>query len=174
MPEPKKKVPGSVVVEGGEGGDELLCGCEGVDDAETGAAGVDAGFVDGGGIHAGGEVVADLLLDGGAVGGGCVLEDAPEEVLVVVGELAVDAPGGLVGGDGVVLLPAAAGVLVEVVAGVDGAVEAGEIERGGVGHGLQRLLGGGLGRCACGKEMLVPGRVGGAHGWCPVVSVFES
>ena len=124
-------------------------GVEVGDEAEAGDGGGDAGLVDGGGVHAGGEVVTDLLLDGVAVlGGGCVLEDAPEELLVLVGELAVDAPGGLVGGDGVVLLPAAAGELVEVDAGVDGAVEVGEVERGRVGHRLQRLLGGGLGDAA--------------------------
>ncbi len=134
---------GEHVVDDGDGSDDRVAGLEADDEAEAGDGGGDAGFVDGGGVHAGGEVVTDLLLDGVAVfGGGCVLEDSPEELLVLVGELGVDAPGGLVGGDGVVLLPASAGELVEVDAGVDGAVEVGEVERGRVGHRLQRLLGG--------------------------------
>ena len=54
-----------------------------------GWGGVDAGFVDGGGVHAGGEVVTDLLLDGVAVlGGGCVLEDAPENCWFSLASLA--------------------------------------------------------------------------------------
>ncbi len=164
-------------MEGGDGGDERVAGVEVVDVRRAGIGGLDAGFVDGGGVHAGGEVVADLLLDGVAVfSGGCVLQDAPEELLVVVGELGVDAPGGLIGGDGVVLLPAAAGELVEVDAGVDGAVEVGDVERGGVGHRLQRLLGGGLGECSgAARRDAVPRLVGlGARSVSSVVSVFVS
>lgn len=144
------------VLKGGDGLDELGAGVEVVDAGELRGEGFEAGGVDGGGVHAGGEEVAYLLLDGRAIGGGdgIFLEDSPKELLVVVGELAVDGPGGLVSGDGIFGLPAAAGEFVEVGAGVDGAVEAGEIERGRVGHGGEGLLGGGEGHKGegCGRE----------------------
>ena len=75
--------------------------------------------IDGCSIHAGGEVVAHLLLHGSAVLRLCIgLENAPQELLVFVAKLGVDAPAGLVGGDRVFLFPAAAGELVEIHAGV--------------------------------------------------------
>jgi hypothetical protein len=95
-----------------------------------------AGLFDGGFIHAGGEVVADFLLQGSALGGGFggFVEDAPEVALIVVGELGVDVPAGLVGRDGVQLVPVAAGEFVEVDAGVGGAVEEAGFQAGGVGQ----------------------------------------
>ena len=116
--------------------------------SEVGLDGGEALLLDGVGVHAGVVVVADLLLVGGA--GGAVVVAAfsrmPREVLGVDveegGELVV---GALVGGDGVVGGEAAAGEFVEVVAGVDGGVDGGEVE-GGVGEVLLRGCGGRSGR----------------------------
>jgi hypothetical protein len=51
-----------------------------------------------------------------------LVENAPEELLVLLIKLAVDAPDRLVAGNGIVLHPAAAGVLVEVHTGVGGLI----------------------------------------------------
>src|SRR6185295_14826467 len=88
------------------------------------------GPLDGVEVHAGLEVVADLALDRGAlaIGPRRLLEQAPEEALIVLVELAVDAPARLVGGDRVALLPAVARVGVEVGAGVERAVHRRQVE----------------------------------------------
>src|SRR3546814_6619845 len=76
-------------------------------------------------IYAGGKIIAKLALIGCAVlARGQIGEDAPEVALVVVVEFAVHAPAGLVVGDRIVFLPAAAGVLVKVFAGVGRGVHA--------------------------------------------------
>src|ERR1700735_657624 len=78
--------------------------------------------IDGCGVHARGVVVANLLLDGSPVGSlGVSLQDAPQELLIVIAELGVNAPPSLVSGDGIILHPAAAAELIEVRAGVNGA-----------------------------------------------------
>src|SRR5580704_12097034 len=83
------------------------------------------------GVHARSEVVANLLLNRSAILRFRVsFKDAPQKLLVLVAELRIDAPARLVGGDRVVLLPAAAGELIEVHTGVYRAVEAGDVERG--------------------------------------------
>ena len=91
-------------------------------------------------IHATGEEVSELLLHGSTGGLSLceIVEDAPEELIVVIGQLAVDAPTGLIGGDGIVLHPAAATELVEVHAGVGRAVEGWQVEAGRVGQGRER------------------------------------
>jgi len=74
------------VVERGEGGEELLAGLEGVDLCQRRLDRLAAEGVNRGGVHAGGEVVAYLLLDGRAVGGlGVFFQNSPEKLLVVVG-----------------------------------------------------------------------------------------
>ena len=85
------------------------------------------------GVHAGGVVVADFLLVGGAGGvcGGVLFEDAAEllGVDVVEGLKLVDT--GLVGGDRVDGAVVAAGELIEVGAGVGLGVHGGLVEHGG-------------------------------------------
>ena len=83
-----------------------------IDARQVGRERCAADFFDGIDIHAGGEVVADLLLSRCALGSHLrrVLEDAPEVMLIVVVELAVHAPARLVRGNGIVLLPAPAGI----------------------------------------------------------------
>ncbi len=106
---------------------------DGVDLIEKRLDGSEALLVDERGVHAGGVVVADLLLVGcaGRVGRGVLGEDAVEllGIDVVEGVELVDA--GLVGGDGVAGGEVAAGVLVEVGAGVGGFVDGGDVECGG-------------------------------------------
>jgi hypothetical protein len=114
------------IVRGLQRGDGLELGFD-----RLGAMGVDRGFVDAGSVK-----FADFLGDRVALAcaGGRLLQDAAQEIQVVFVELAVDAPGGLVGRDGILLLPAAAGVLVEIHAGVDGFIDGFEIETGGIGE----------------------------------------
>jgi len=104
--------------------------------------------VDGGSIHAGPEIIAYFLLHRRAVLRlGIVSEDAPQKLLVLVGQLGVDAPACLVGGNGIVFLPATTTEFVEVGTWVDGLVEARHIQGRGIGHclkGLSRLLRGQL------------------------------
>src|SRR5258706_6347275 len=78
-----------------------------------------ARFLDRGFVRAGGEIVADFLLRKASAGSHLRqgVENSPEETLVLPGELAVYAPARLVGRDGVVPYPSAAGELVEVDAG---------------------------------------------------------
>ena len=78
------------------------------------------------------EVVADLLLVGGAggAGDGGLGEDGVELLRVDVVEDVEGIDVGLVGGDGVVGVEVAAGVAVHVGAGVGGEVHGGEIEAG--------------------------------------------
>ena len=112
-------------------GDECdqIFGCLGFDDLVElvfqgiGAIALELGFVGGGG-----EEVANLLLVGSGIGFGKRLDDVaePNEGLFV--EHLIDAPGALVGGDGVFLEPAAVDVLEEVLAGFDGVVEVGAFD----------------------------------------------
>ncbi len=152
---------------------------DGADLIEEGLDGSEALLVDERGIHAGGVVVADFLLVGSAVGigRGVFGEDAVEllGVDVVEGVELVDA--GLVGGDGIVGGEVAAGVLVEVGAGVGGFVDGCGVECGGgevVGLGRR---GGGLREDGEGK-----GSEGGAeceggeravHGGCTTREGFN-
>jgi hypothetical protein len=62
-------------------------------------------------------------------------------------EFSVDAPAGLIGGNRILLLPATAGILVEIYTGVDGLVDGSEIEAWGI-----REFGGTRGlRVCCGR-----------------------
>ena len=68
----------SVAVERTEVGNESFAARKLVDGGEFRGEGSCAALVDGFGVHAGGEVVADLLLDGVAVGRlGVLFQDAP-------------------------------------------------------------------------------------------------
>src|SRR5271170_3461350 len=129
-----------VVVQSADGSDKLRPCLQRVDTCEFGLRWLHAERVDGRCIHARSEVVTHLLLHGGAVLRLRVgLQDSPEKLLVLVGEFGVNAPAGLVGRDWVVLLPAATGELIEVDTGIDGSVEAGEVERRRIGHRLYWL-----------------------------------
>src|SRR6185369_1171445 len=105
-----------------------------IDLCEVGFQRGSAEFVDSGLIHAGREEVTDQLLRRVSAGRLLreVVEDTPEETLIVLIQLAVNAPSGLVGGDRIVLHPSAAGVLVEVDAGVCRLVHRVHIEARGV------------------------------------------
>ena len=70
---------------------------------------------------------------------GVILENAPEKLLVVVGQLGVDTPRGLIGGDGIVFLPAPAAEFIEVSTGVNRAVKAGHVKRRRIRHSLEGL-----------------------------------
>ena len=84
-------------------------------------------------IHAGRVVVADLLRDRVAVlGDGGLFQNAAQVLQIVFVQLAVNAPGGLIGRNRIHFLPAAAGVLVEVHARISRAVHGGGIEAGSV------------------------------------------
>ena len=117
-----------------------------------------AACLDGFLVHAGAEVVADLLLAGVAAVGafGQVFEDAPQVAAVVQRQLAVDGPARLVGRDRVVLHPAAAGVLVEVDAGIGVAVHRVHVQAGRVrefgGGTLGGRRGGGSGVLGTGER----------------------
>jgi hypothetical protein len=112
----------------GEVGESGLGGA--IDLTEQGLDGSEAFLVDERGVEAGGVVVADLLLVGGTAGRGLLVlgEDAAELLVVDVVEDVELVDAALVGGDGVVGGEAAAGELVEVLAGVGGGVDGGEIE----------------------------------------------
>ena len=86
-------------------------------------------------IHARGKVIAHLLLHR------CTLrrlriffQNAPQKLLIVLPELRIYAPGGLVGGNGIVLHPSTAGKLVEIVTGLHRLVETSDIERRRIRH----------------------------------------
>ncbi len=67
-------------------------------------------------IHAGGKVVADLLLRGIAAAGLLrqFVKNAPEKPLIINRKLAINAPGRLIRRDGIVFHPAATGVLIKI------------------------------------------------------------
>ena len=91
-------------------------------------------------IHAGGKVVPNLLLHGRPIRRlGVLFQNTPKKLLVVVRQLGVNAPRRLIGGDGIVFLPTAASELVEILAGIRCAIEAGHVERWRVRHSLQGL-----------------------------------
>ncbi len=92
-----------------------------VDRPHVGADRIEPGLVDLRQIHAGSEVIPELaqLGIGGAGVARRLFEEPPEELLVLVVELAVDAPARLVGRDRVLRPPAVAGVGVEVDTGID-------------------------------------------------------
>ena len=130
--------------------------------ASSGWTGLQPERVDGRGVHAGGKVVADLLLHGRAVlSPSHRLRECPRGTAGSHCRAWRRRSTGLVGGDGIVLHPAAAGELVEVDAGVDGAVEAGDVERRRVGHRLDRLGCGLLCGKAKGRKEEGGGREGG-------------
>src|SRR5258706_15592354 len=95
-----------------------------------------------------------------------LVEDAPQVPLVLLRELAVNVPARLVGWDRIVLLPAAAAVLEEVHARIDGAIHGRDIEAGRVrklrerrfgvgGRGGEREKGGGeYERCLHGEDSI--------------------
>ena len=97
-----------------------------------GALGVHPGLVHAGLVH-----VADLLHDRSALGivGRCLLQYLTQDLAVVLGQLVEASPARLIGRNGVVLAPVAAGVLVEVLAGVRGLVHGAEVKGLGPGDG---------------------------------------
>ena len=80
-------------------------------------------------VHATGIKVADFLLVGGArrSGGLIFLEDLAQDLAIPFGKFAGNSPHHLVGWNWILLFEPGAGVLVEVVAGVHGRIDAGDI-----------------------------------------------
>ena len=89
-------------------------------------------FIDGLFIHAGSVIVTDFLLVGGAAGRrlGCLFKNLMQHSAVVLCQLIEASPTGLVRGNRIVLQPAAAGILVKVLAGIRGLVQACKIKAG--------------------------------------------
>src|SRR5208283_4286277 len=75
---------------------------------------------------------------------GSVFEYSAQKVQVVLIKLAVDAPRSLVGRNGVFLLPATTGVVIQVDAGVHGFVHGGDVETWRIGKRRLGRAGGGL------------------------------
>ena len=75
---------------------------------------------------------------GGGLGG--LLQDSPEELQILLRQLAVDVPTRLVGRNGIQLVPVAAGVAPEIDAGVHGAIDEGGLQAGGVWQRGERAI----------------------------------
>src|ERR1700686_5509490 len=105
-------------------------GIQGLDDVQSGLDGLDSVTVYVIFVHAGGVIVADLLIDGGAIGRRprSVLEDLAFDLEVALTEFIEAAPARLVGWDGVLRVPGAARVLIEVRAGAHVGVHGAEIK----------------------------------------------
>jgi hypothetical protein len=104
-------------------------------------------------VHARAEEVAHLLLLARAVLlPRELVEQPPEELLVLARELRVDVPARLVGRDRVRAHPAATGVGVEVGARIRRSIHRRRIEPGRVGERRERTGGGGRGRGGCGDR----------------------
>jgi hypothetical protein len=75
-------------------------------------------------VHTCGIKVTDLLSHGipTLFGRSRFFQNAPQEIQVVLVELAVDIPSGLIEWDGILLLPSAARVVIEIHAGINGSV----------------------------------------------------
>ena len=101
-----------------------------------------AGLFDGRLIHAGGEIVADLLLVGRAARRrlGILFEHSPQVLHVLAGKFAVDVPARLVGRNRIQFVPTAAGEAVEIHAGVSRAIEKLQLEARRVGQGSERPI----------------------------------
>ncbi len=122
----------------------------------AGSSGVKALLLHQIGVHAGGKVVAILLFKRALGACGRRVQFLPQQVAVALAEQREGPrPAHLVGGNGIVLDPVAAGVLVEIRAGIGGLVDGREIEAldgrgwrgfGGVG------IGGGLRQGTAGRE----------------------
>jgi hypothetical protein len=135
-------------VQAGQQGRQLALRTQGGDALQVRFQRLGAARLDGLFVHARTEVIADLLLAGAAAVLALrqVLEDAPQVATVFLRQLAVHRPARLVGRDRVVLHPAAAGVLVEVDAGVGAAVHRADVQAGRVGEGSGRTFRGRGGR----------------------------
>ena len=94
------------------------------DAIEHGLQWLEAGFVDGVLIHAGGVVIADLLLYRSPIGRrlGRIFQRVAHGGNIPDGQRVKRAPSALIGGDRISLHPLAAGVLEKVRAGVEGLV----------------------------------------------------
>ena len=116
-------------------GGQVTQGTQGGDGLELRLERLRAELVDAVGVHAGAKVVAILLLQGRLRRLRRGLQLAVQGVKVVVGKLVEAAPAHLIGGDGVLLHPVAAGVLVEVLTRVGRLIDRGEIEDGWLARG---------------------------------------
>jgi len=123
---------------------------DGVDAVELGGQLVYSGSIDALFVHAGGPVVADLLLDLGAAGLLCGGEfhGFAGDVEIPDVQATACSPDDLVGGDGVGGEPLLAGVFVEVLAGVKRAVGQLRVEVLELGG----FVGGGLCEGECAKN----------------------
>ena len=93
-------------------------------------------------VHAGCEVIADLLLHGRAIGDGfrSLLQHSPKKLTVLLGQLSVHAPRGLVAGNRIALHPSAAGVLIKIDAWIGGAIHGWNVQARRVRERRQRAL----------------------------------
>ncbi len=121
--EGEEKSDGVFVFHGAEQGGQRLLVVPGGDGLERWLDRLRAEAVGQVRVHAGGKVVAVLLLQRGLGGVGGSLQLLVEEIVVALGQFVEPTPPGLVRRDGIVLLPVAAGVLVEVGAGIDGLID---------------------------------------------------
>ncbi len=144
----EQAVVAGIELQRGEHGGQIRLRAHAVDEVQRRLQRTRAQRLREGVVGAGREGVADLLLRQRAAIDlhGQAIEDAPQHALVVLLHLAVDVPAGLVGGDRVVLLPAAAAVLVEVDAGIDGPVHGRDVEHRRVGQAGERRGGRSRGR----------------------------
>src|SRR5208282_1432171 len=130
---------------------QLALGGEAIDLVKVRSERVGAKLLNRGFIHAGGEVVPDFLLVRVAAGSvpGQIIQNPPQESLVILSELAVNAPAGLVGGNRIFLHPPATTVLVEINAGVGVLIHEFSVESRSVGHRRNRNVGrrGGIRGC---------------------------
>src|SRR5215475_10835441 len=103
--------------------DQLVLIRDGVDAVEFSFDWLNALLVDRCLIHAGGVEVANLLRDRvSTLRESSLVENVVQERAVVFSEFSEASPARLVRRDGVVLAPSSAGVLVEVLTGIDGFV----------------------------------------------------
>ena len=97
---------------------------------------IGAKLINRGFVHTGGEVVPDFLLVRVAARSvpGQIVQNAPQKSLIILSELAVNAPARLVGWNRVFLHPAAATVLVEIDTGVGALIHEFSVQSRSVRH----------------------------------------
>ena len=121
---------------------QVLQGGDARDGVQRGSKRRRASLFHGSLVHAGAEEIADLLLVRRAPGRGFggLLQYAPQELLILLRQLAVDVPARLVGRNRIQPVPVAAGVAPEIDARVHGAFDEGGFQAGGVGQRGERAI----------------------------------
>src|ERR1035438_5150313 len=125
---------------------DLLLGLYGCNAFHLGLQRCGPFFLDRALVHAGRIIVANFLLDDGALSGRlCLVEEVAQDVEIVFIQLVEATPSCLVRRNGIVLYPVSARILIEIDTGIDGLVDGRQVE---VGDLLGKLRGrGGLGHC---------------------------